>query len=294
MLCKPATELPAGEGWSYEVKWDGLRCVATVRDGHVLGMASRTAKSDYADEFPEIAAALCELPDCVIDGELVGIDNNGGHSTATVRTGTQFVVYDILECLGQDLRGQQLEVRRTMLREIIDPDGAQAPLHLSPVYEDGDELLASVKRTGLEGVVAKRLRSVYTEGARNECWLKIKVRNEQEFVVLGWIEGEGANAGAPGSLVLGVYDDGGPVYCGRVGTGKTRDFWMHFATLPQAPPLRGVPMAPCQLRKVQWVEPSTVVQVAFQRWTEDGCLVHPSLQGIRTDKAAADVRREAC
>jgi bifunctional non-homologous end joining protein LigD len=302
MLAKGG-ELPRGNTWTFEVKWDGYRGVATVQDGAV-SIRSRSAKTDYAEQYPAIAAELAALPDCVLDGELIAIDAEGRSSFATIHQGQgggAYMLFDLLELRGVDLRDRPLAERRAELALLLGSYEFEA-VALSPVFDDGDALLARVAELGMEGVVAKRWTSRYVEGARTDAWTKVKVRLEQEFVVVGWIEGEGEAAGAPGSMLLAVNDDAGELqYVGKVGTGGTWADWQSIETLTRpaaegpAPTVRtGVyeRMSGTEVRKVVWVVPELVVQVRFQRWTEDGALWHPSWQGVRHDKDASEVRRE--
>jgi bifunctional non-homologous end joining protein LigD len=293
MLAK-AGDLPIGDRWRYEVKWDGYRCVATVKGGAVW-MASRSDKTDYAYQFPKIAEALSALPDCVIDGELVAFEADGTHSFAGMSNGAQavFMVFDVIE-LDIDMRGEAWSARRTILEALADLHFNSPLLVVSPVFTDGEALLEQVVNRGLEGVVAKPVDSGYREGSRKE-WVKVKVRSEQEFVVVGWTDGKGNLAGEIGALMLGVYDESGElVYVGKVGTGKDLAFWRglkaRLVSVDEAP-VDVSKWAPADRREVNWVEPELVVQVRFQRWTEDGRLWHPSLQGVREDKEASEVRR---
>lgn len=290
-----AGDLPAGDDWIFEIKWDGYRCVATIKGGQVA-MQSRSGRSEYVEQFPRIAAALSVFPDCILDGELIVTDASGASNFETVHTGSegieQFVVFDMLELDGQDLRGQPLGMRRTMLESIV---GETAPVRISQAVGDGRWLLDWVTEHSLEGVVAKRLSSRYVEGSRTEAWIKIKVRLEQEFVVLGWKPGEGSKSGVAGSLLLGVREGDGWKSCGRVGTGRDFDFWEQFTQLPEIDECVECDLGNAtraDLAGIVWVEPSCVVQVAFQRWTKDHRLWHPSLQRVRLDKPALEVVRE--
>jgi len=298
MLAK-AGDLPAGEGWLFEVKWDGYRCIATIGGGLVT-LQSRSGKSDYTGQFPRIVEALADLPDCVLDGELVDLSTQGGSFEGLVNGGgTSYVVFDVLETgTGgwSDCRVWPLEARRELLHELVLENG---PVAISPAFEDGQELLAYADEHGLEGIVAKQKRSRYMEGTRTEAWLKIKLRRRQEFVIVGWKPGEGARVGMIGSVLLAYYAGGGRfVSCGRCGTGGTDDSWNALqARLEPAAAVRELvdtgdaPHA--ELRDVVWVRPTVVYEVAFQRWTEDGRLWHPSLVGPRYDKGPLDVRKEA-
>jgi len=295
MLAK-AGLLPVGDGWQFEVKWDGYRCVATVAGGVVV-LQSRSGKTDYTEQFPRVAAELAELPDCVVDGELVVLDGNGDSSFERMgaKGGASFVLFDLLEVAGEDARQRPLVLRRSLLEVLVAslPSGSETVV-VSPAFGDGEALLAWASDRRLEGVVAKRLSSRYQEGARCDDWIKVKLRCEQEFVVAGYTPGEGALAGTVGALVLGYHDDAGVLqYAGRVGTGFTdAERNRIFDTVLPAP--RAALEAPrAEARGVVWVRPLLVAQVEFQRWTEDGRLWHPSYKGLRDDKRPADVRREA-
>jgi bifunctional non-homologous end joining protein LigD len=300
MLAKQSKHLPSSAAWWHEVKWDGYRCIATVRDGKV-SMQSRSGSSDYTDQYPNVAGALAHLPDCVIDGELVVLNDQGHSSFEAMGNGSgSLIVFDLLEHGDQDVRHLPLEARRTLLEQhyvghAITDD---ACVHLSPVFTDGDELLAYVREHGLEGIVSKRRDSAYREGSRSGSWLKTKVRLEQEFVVLGWIPGENGNAGGLGALVLGYHDGDELVYAGKVGTGWTWEEGLRLlgelGGLTER--IQNLPTdVPKKLARevVMWVKPELVVQVQFQRWTKDGILWHPSYKGQRTDKRAGDVVRES-
>jgi len=287
MLAK-AGELPTDDGWQYEVKWDGYRGIATVRAGRCV-IHSRSAKTLYTDQFPAIVRELETLPDCVIDGELVVLDDAGMSSMENMGKGeASFVVFDMLEVQGTDIRRLALRDRRGMLEMLLDAVPTEH-ICISPSFEDGAALLAWGEEQKIEGIVAKRLSSHYKEGSRGGDWIKVKLRCEQEFAVFGWIPGEGAMAGAAGSLLLGVYADGIPTYVGRVGTGLDYAQWQSFTERPAGISLLTVPK-PVE-RQTEWVKPF-VVQVRFQRWTEDGMLWHPSLIAVRNDKDPTECQRE--
>ena len=299
MLAK-AGDLPTGEGWQFEVKWDGYRGVATVENGCVT-IQSRSAKTDYTDQFPSIRDELAGLPNCIIDGELVVLDDDGMSSLEAMGHGEpSYIVFDVLQVQGTDVRGLPLRDRRTLLETLLSDGTAGEHICTSPAFTDGEQLLAWAADRKLEGLVAKRLSSAYREGSRGGDWLKIKHRCEQEFAIIGWKHGEGAMAGAAGSLLLAVRDGIDWKYVGRVGTGLDYSVWQSFTGLPA---LRhqndttgfDLGVAPrAELRGVTWVEPTKcpVVQVRFQRWTEDGRLWHPSLVAVRDDKDAMECRHE--
>jgi len=285
MLCQPADVPPVGHGWIYEMKWDGQRGVATLTSSGVV-IQSRTGKTDLTGRYPDVVSELVALHlgsghDCVLDGELVD---------------SGYMVFDILSADGLDVTGWPLRARRKLLGELI-VDGNR--IGISPAFDDGAVLLRHVKKIGAEGIVAKRLSSKYVEGGRGPEWQKVKVRREQEFVVLGYTPGEGHREWAFGALILGYYGGEEIRYAGKVGTGFDDDC---LAMLMQEmePMICGETcgderswIVPNNVKKgAIWLYPGIVVQVAFQRWTEDGRLWHPSYQGLRTDKEAHEVVRE--
>jgi bifunctional non-homologous end joining protein LigD len=307
-LAKKAESVPArGANWLFEIKWDGYRCVATIEGGKVA-MQSRSGKSDYAADYPEIAAQLASFPDCILDGEIAVLDDAGNSSIESMGTGThRFIVFDVLESevrLGdgpEDLRGWMLDSRRQVLEELLGGSsiGSASLVAMSPGWEDGEKLLAFAGEQKIEGIVAKRLDSRYVEGSRTDAWLKIKLRTEQEFIVVGTTPGEGERQGKIGAMLLAVWEDGSLVYVGKCGTGRNERGWDELeeqlvpsdGTMPEVLGVEGR-MSRTELDSVTWVEPTTVVQIAFQRWTKDGALWHPSWIAFRDDKDAREVVRE--
>jgi bifunctional non-homologous end joining protein LigD len=207
------------------------------------------------------------------------------------------VVYQIFDLLGFD-RSDAMPLayldRRRLLSEVITPGTSwSVPRHY---VGGGRELLDSVDRMGLEGVIAKRLDSRYEPGRRSRAWTKVKVRRHQEFVVGGWAQGEGRREGMLGSLLIGYYDKGDLRYAGRVGTGFTEAELQRLGSL-LAPLARETspftPLPPALHRRgARWVEPELVAEVAYGEWTGDGLLRHPAYLGQRTDKSAREVTRD--
>lgn len=294
MLCQVG-ELPAGGRWSYEIKWDGQRGVATIKDGQV-NIQSRTGKTELTGRYPEVAEELAGFRDCVLDGELVVLDNQLGllPEDCDPNPVARFIVFDVLSEGDQETTARPLSQRREILTNILADGGCYvAP---SPVFHDGDVLLDFVTTHGLEGIVAKQVESRYVEGGRGPTWLKVKVRCEQEFVVLGYTKGEGAREWAFGALILGYNEDGEMKYAGKVGTGWDDAM---LATLKDemkplyagACPYVGMPRDVA--KEAEWLWPGLVVQVAFQKWTDDLRLWHPSFIRVRDDKDPKDVTRDA-
>jgi DNA ligase D-like protein (predicted ligase) len=281
---------PAGAEWVFERKLDGIRCLA-VKDGGRTRLYSRNELS-LNDRYASVAAALDADPadGFVVDGEAVTFVD--GHDRFGAEGGTLFYyVFDVLVADGRDVRPLPLEKRRAVL------EGAlrwRDPLRLTEqVSGDGATLLADACRDGWEGLIAKRRGTPYVS-ARSRDWLKLKCTHEQELVIGGFTAPRGSRTDL-GALLVGHFDGDSLRYAGKVGTGFTR------ATLRElserlAPLVREAsPFAPEKgiPRAATWVEPELVAQIAFMEWTADGRLRHPSFLGLRFDKPAREVVREA-
>jgi bifunctional non-homologous end joining protein LigD len=300
MLATLAKSVPSGKEWLYEVKWDGYRAIATVAGGTVT-LASRRG-NDLTPRFRDVARALeraVRTPDCVLDGEVCALDEEGRSSFSVMQQGSGplvYYVFDALEADGKPLVDLPLEERRERVAALLDLGGGV--VRLSEAFDDGEALLGAAAAQGLEGVLAKKRRSRYQPGRRTSDWLKVKTRAEQEFVVAGYTKGQGRRAKLLGSLVLAVVRGGELAYAGNVGTGFTEDELERLLAKLRplerpTSPFREVPTMP-KVRKsdVVWVEPELVVQVEFAEWTHDNRLRAPVYKGLREDKEAADVRRE--
>ena len=302
MLATPADALPVNGDWVYEVKWDGYRALGYVRGGDAR-LESRN-RNDLTQRFPEIAKALAKAarsPDCVVDGEVCALDENGRPSFSAMqqgKAGTPLVyeVFDVLEIDGVPVVDLPLTERRERLEALLDKRVQN--VQVSGFFEDGEVLLEAAREQGLEGVMAKRPGSVYAESRRTRDWLKVKTHGRQEFVICGWTKGQGKRAGRFGSLVLGTYRGKELSWVGNVGTGfSERTIDELLAKLEplraDTAPFKEIPKMP-KIRKgdVVWVKPELVCEVEFAEWTHDGHLRAPSFQGLRDDKPAREVRRE--
>jgi len=281
---------PAGEGWVFERKLDGIRCLA-VKDGERTRLYSRNELS-LNDRYPAIAAALdADAADgFVIDGEAVafvgGRDRFGGGDGAVL----YYYVFDVLVADGRDVRGLPIEERRKTL------EGAltwKDPLRITDqVTGDGAALLEQACSDGWEGLIAKRLGTPYVS-TRSRDWLKLKCTRAQELVIGGFTAPKGSRTDL-GALLVGYFDGDRLRYAGKVGTGFSHATLEELAgqlaplqrdTSPFEPE-KGLP------RDATWVEPELVAQIAFMEWTADGRLRHPSFLGMRIDKPAREVTRE--
>ena len=302
MLATLAEDVPKGDDWAFEIKWDGYRIVASLSGGDA---ELRTRKDqDYTQRFANVARALpkaLRTPDCVVDGEVCALDEEGRPSFSAMQqagSGTPIVyyVFDLLEVDGEPVVDLPLTERRERLEQLL--DRRNNDVRLSEAFDDGEALLAAARQQRLEGVMAKRVDSRYLPGRRTRDWLKIKARNRQEFVIVGYTRGKGRREGTLGSLVLGAYQGGELVYAGNCGTGFTekeidRLLEKLRPLVRDTPPLRVVPKMP-RVRKgdVVWVEPDLVADVEFVEWTHDGHLRAPAYKGLREDKDPKEVRRE--
>jgi bifunctional non-homologous end joining protein LigD len=301
MLATTTESLPHGDGWVYEPKWDGFRAIVTLAGGDAK-LTSRNG-NDLTGRFPTVARAVehaVRTADAVLDGEISALDEEGRSRFSSLQEGKgtlAIVLFDVLEVEGEPLVELPLSERRRRLEKLIDP--RTGGVVISPQFEDGDALLRAATAQGLEGVVAKREDSPYVPGRRGPEWRKVKVRDRQEVVIAGYTKGQGRRSAGFGALVVGVHEAGGLRWAGNVGTGFSDDEIDRLLRLLK--PLRrpGCPFAEAprmpRVRKsdVVWVEPKLVAEVEFAEWTHEGRLRAPSYLGLRDDKAADDVRREA-
>ena len=310
MLAEPGTLPPDDENWAYEMKWDGVRALLDVTPARVE-ITSRLG-NDVTGRYPELQAlggALAPVRG-VLDGEIVALDDSGRPSFgllqnrmhADPRKAVQFaasipavlMLFDLLELDGHDVTALPYVERRALLErlQLAGPNWQTPPNHVG----GGQTVLDTARQLGLEGVVAKRLDSPYLRGRRSGAWRKVKITAQQEFVVGGWIPGEGRLETTVGALVVGYHDGpGGPLrYAGRVGSGlddPTRD--RYSATFRDRATCPFEPLPPAPVRRVaHWVEPELVVEVRFTMWTTDNVLRNPVYLGERDDKDPADVVRE--
>jgi bifunctional non-homologous end joining protein LigD len=295
--------------WVYERKLDGQRCLA-VRESDGTQLYSRTGR-DVTSAFPEIAEALEQQAghEFIIDGEVVAFE---GSRTSFARLQPRihllsadrarasgipvwFYAFDVLEIDGESVRSEPLLERKRRLRELL---SWQDPIRSTPHRVRADEdFFDEACRRGWEGLIAKRADAPYTPG-RTDTWLKFKCEAGQELVVVGWTEPAGSRV-ALGALLLAYHDRSGGtdelVYAGKVGTGFSTKVLMDLHQ--RLSPLE-VPQTPCTRGKlptsgIHWVHPKLVAEVAFTEWTAAGQLRHPRFLGLRNDKPAKDVVREA-
>jgi bifunctional non-homologous end joining protein LigD len=280
--------------WIFERKLDGIRCVA-VRDG---GKTKLLSRNDLALNFTEVAEALDAQPRrrFAVDGEVVAFDGDQTSFAKLARRGQEpvrvfYYVFDVLWLDGEDVRGLPLRERKQRLRDALTfEDPLRFTTHRN---EDGEAFFAEACRKGWEGLIAKRADSVYG-GGRSRDWLKFKCEHGQELVIGGFTEPKGSRIEF-GALLVGYYDGDGQLrYAGKVGTGFDRPLLRALGEQLRALARDDSPFSDqIRERAVTWVEPKLVGQIGFAEWTGDGRLRHPRFLGLREDKAARDVVREA-
>jgi bifunctional non-homologous end joining protein LigD len=300
MLATLESEVPSGRGWLFEVKWDGYRAIARVQGGQAQ-LTSRRG-NDLTSRFSSVAKEVekaARSPDCVFDGEVVALDEEGRSSFSVMQQGSGPLVYyafDVLEVDAEPLLDLPLSERRKRLESLL--DRRNRTVRLSETFEDGEALYEAAKQQRLEGIIAKKADSPYRPGKRTRDWLKIKTHGRQEFLIAGYTKGQGRRAGRLGALVLAVNRGGELHYVGNCGTGFTDDeideLMAKLRPLERkTSPFAVVPKMPKVRRdNVVWVTPKLVCEVEFVEWTHDGRLRASSYQGLREDKSPADVRRE--
>ncbi len=294
MLATAASALPAGPGWSYEMKWDGVRALLAVERGE-LRVSSRTER-DLTARYPELAGLVAAVGDheVVLDGEIVVLDDQGRPSFEALQRQDRpgaVLLFDLLAFDGESLVDLDQAQRRSRL-ELLALQGPnwQTP----PTSLDGPAAFETATRLGLEGVVAKRLDARYLPGRRSPAWQKVKIDTTQELVVGGWLPGANRLESRLGSLLVGVHDAAGVLlYSGRVGSGiseatRTRLEGLLADLTIAEPPF----VDPPRLPDAVWARPELVVEVRFTEWTRAGLLRQPTFRGLRDDKDPSDVMRE--
>lgn len=300
--------------YAFEYKWDGVRALA-FWDGKRLTLHSRN-QLDITRRYPELmelGAALGTNP-TILDGEIVALDERGRPSFPRLQRrmhaeGTEkirrlsrevpawYVLFDVLWADGQSTMDLPYTQRRRILEELTvsGPAWQITPAHAG----QGEAMLRAAERNALEGVIAKRLDSVYEPGRRSPAWLKIKVVFGQEFVIGGWVPEKGLHHDRVGTLLVGYYEcpaKGKPArlrYAGGVGTGYTAALHSMLTRQLAARRSDANPFAgPAPKKDAIFVKPDLVAEVEYRRWPAGGHIQQASFKGLRTDKEARDVVKE--
>ena len=316
MKAKLAAGAPKGD-WIYEIKFDGFRALA-LKGGSQVRLLSRNEK-DLGGKFPELMDALLDVPaqDAIIDGEIVALDTKGRSSFQLLqarelgqeRPPLFFYAFDLLQLDGEDLTGLPLEDRKEKLAKLLAGSSRanESAIRYSAALEsDVKRLLEQARGLGLEGLIGKRVGSKYEVGQRSGAWIKLKLHQEQEFVIGGYTDPEGTRPNF-GSILVGVHQRGKLMFAGKVGTGFNHKLLrsLHtafkeivieqcpFANLPEKRAGRwGQGVTPSEMKRCHWIKPVMVAQVKFSEWTRDDRLRQPVFLGLREDKDAREVLRE--
>ena len=297
-LATRVEKAPESDAWIHEIKYDGYRIQAAA-SGDSVRLYTRTGL-DWTGKFQSVADALAalNLKDVLLDGEVAVAQTSGKTDFSAlqkslengVAKGVSYFVFDLLADGAKDLRKAPLSERKERLDKLLAK--AKAPIRVSPYFEgNGPDVLAAFREQGLEGVVSKKASSTYSSG-RTNSWLKVKLVNEQEFVIIGYQPSLKGRAFA--ALMMADRVDGKLKYRGNVGTGfsdKTlASLYEKLSKLERAKPALTVPREAAKGAK--WVEPELVAQVKFAEFTSEGAIRHGVFLGLRGDKAAKDVQAE--
>jgi DNA ligase D-like protein (predicted ligase)/DNA ligase D-like protein (predicted 3'-phosphoesterase) len=298
MLARTAEKPFNDSEWIFEVKWDGIRAIAYV--GEETNLKSRNNK-ELISKFPELKELSQLTSNVVLDGEIVILtdglpdfqsvasrnqtSNPKEIQTLSVEMPATYIVFDILEIDGVSLIDQPLFERIALLNSHLKQ--GKYVIQSEPIREHGIEYYQAVLQKKLEGIIAKRRNSTYQPGTRSPDWLKIKQVKTCDCVIFGYTQGTGNRADTFGALLLGLYEDGNPVYVGRVGTGFTEldliNIYKQLKTIETSTPWFTEPDIPPESH---WTQPILVAQIGYQEVTKDQRLRAPRFQGFRYDKPA--------
>ena len=296
-----------GQDWWFEPKFDGIRSITPMATDRTR-LITRNGR-DVSDKYPELHMVheLVNQVNAVLDAEIVAFDEDGRNSFETLqqrmnlanereikriaqKIPVALVAFDLLWLDGQDLTGLKLEERRELLETIVETDHRlQVITHVEGA---GKRFVEAARELGLEGVVAKKTGSRYLPGRRSPDWRKIKLRNTQDCVILGWTPGQGGRAGTFGALLVGAYDEDRLLWIGQVGTGFTQQtlesLLERLTPIARSEPAADDPELPA-VKGATFVDPVLVCEVEYLEITKGSRKMRaPSFKGLREDKAPED------
>ena len=289
-------DVPTGNSWIHEIKYDGYRLLISVGDG--VATAYTRNGLDWSDKFKALVKAASRLPaDCLIDGEAVALDDEGRPSfqllQSTLKGGgapLAFYAFDQLVDQGKDIRKLPNIERKERLAALL--KGVSPPiLYGDHIIGRGEEMFEAVCKTGGEGIISKKASATY-RGTRTRNWLKIKCIQRQEFVIVGWSESDKRRGFR--SLLLAAKKGRTLTYAGKVGTGFNAKMIEELMERmePLATDKAPVEVPRAERKGAHWIAPKLVAEINFAEFTDEGILRHPSFVGLREDKPAKDVVRE--
>lgn len=275
--------------WIFEEKYDGVRMLA-YKEGSKVSLMSRNA-IDRSMRYPEIRASLEKLSadSLLVDGEIIVFDTAKVSHFQLLQQGKgkpQYAIFDCLYANGKDLRREPLTVRRNTLEQAVKSKG---PIEIAArLAKNGIAAYEVAKKRGLEGIMGKDSLAPYTEG-RSRAWLKVKINQQEEFVI-GGFTAPGGNRQHFGALLLGAFHNGKLQYVGKVGTGFNEEILSSLhRRLTQLRREESPFSSNVSEKKATFVSPKLVAQIAFTERTKDGKLRHPVFLGLRDDKAAREI-----
>lgn len=292
---------PEGD-WQYEIKFDGYRMLARIRDGDVR-LFTRNGH-DWTERLPRQAKALqaLKLKDSWLDGEVVSLNGDGLPDFQALQNAFDigrsldivFYLFDAPFLDGNDQRQAPVEERRAALKAALSGSRSKLLRYSEAFAANQRDIFESACDLALEGVIGKRVGSPYVS-SRSADWIKLKCRLRQEFVIVGYTRPQGSRSGF-GALLLAVNDDTGLVYAGRVGTGfdqaALKSIYAQLTPLERKASPLAKPLTSAQARGVHWVEPNLVGEVQFAEWTREGVVRQAAFVGMRTDKPPAQIIHE--
>ncbi|MBA4057611.1 MAG: hypothetical protein C0490_23050 [Marivirga sp.] len=280
--------------WVFEIKWDGYRAIAEIKKSGNRLYSRNGLTFDKA--YPKVFDALNAIKkDAIIDGEIVVYDNQGKPSFQhlqnyrnTDKYPIQFIVFDLIELEGKNLTSHPLLERKAILRKLIPK--SPVLMYCDHVEDHGKALWKELVKMDLEGMIAKKKKSLYAMGKRSNDWLKIKNIKTQEAIIVGYTAPKGSR-NYFGSLILGVMEKKKLICIGNVGTGFTekilKDVYGKLKKIERPTSPLDVPIK--ETKDMYWVDPELVCNITYSEITADGSVRHPVFQGLRVDKSANEV-----
>ena len=295
-LATLVSEVPEGQDWLFEMKYDGYRCLAAI-SGDTVRLYTRTGQ-DWTDRFKVIVPPLARITTgtALLDGELCAFDRNGRTDFSTLKDHLSnggpltYFAFDLIEQDGEDLAELPLTERKERLEKLLGKIDSSSLVQFSPhIAGNGQRVFDTICREGHEGIIAKQASAPY-RSERTRSWLKVKCGKRQEFVIAGWSPSTRKKTFA--SLLVGTWEDGKLVYRGRVGTGFSMDDAQALqrqldSRARKTNPFVNVPRPIAKSAK--WVAPELVAEIAYTEFTPDGIMRHPSFRALREDKPAGDI-----
>jgi bifunctional non-homologous end joining protein LigD len=296
------------QDYAFEYKWDGVRAICYIQPKR-FQLQSRN-QLDITKRYPELHALADAFgkTSAILDGEIVSLDDDGRPSFAklqrrmhlnvpseiarlSVSEPVFYILFDVLYADGRSLLNEPYQIRRQKLEELT---LTGANWQVTPSHEgDGDAMLENARATQMEGLVAKRLDSIYIPGQRSPSWIKLKIIHRQEFVIGGWVPERSGAANRIGALLIGYYDCNGKLrYVGKVGTGLSAEDHAPLLKRLSRHLSQTSPFADPVPRNVRYCQPNVVAEIEYRRWPQSGMLQHAAYKGVRTDKPARQVVKE--